>query len=388
MSNNTRKPAKPSSATDLSRRRILQGAGAASTATALGIPLILVPPRAQAEPALKMIAWYGHGEPDMVEEFESEHNVKIKAKYYAGGDNMLALISQSPPGTYDIILSDAEFVQLLNEAGYIEKMDPNEYNMGDVYDEFNRFPGHWQGDDLYSVIVRFGYLGVSFNTDIVSHEEAMDYNVLWEPKLTGKVGHFDWHLPNLGCLSLRDGNDHPSPFDINDAQWKKLQETTLSLKPQVGGYFDYGGTFASLKNGEIHAMCGIGDWITGVVRKDGSPVDAVVPKQGGIQWTESYSIGKGSKKQDLVKEFIRHMTSGPGQVRSSQMEAYPAMSPYKAGWKALNEANPAEAKRQRMVFDGPNCLDDIREGRIHFRGVPVQQSLEEWNEFWSEYKNA
>ena len=178
------------------------------------------------------------------------------------------------------------------------------------------------------------------------------------------------------------------PFDINDAQWKKLQETTLSLKPQVGGYFDYGGTFASLKNGEIHAMCGIGDWITGVVRKDGSPVDSVVPKQGGIQWTESYSIGKGSKKQDLVKEFIRYMTSGPGQVRSSQMEAYPAMSPYKAGWKALNEANPAEAKRQRMVFDGPNCLDDIREGRIHFRGVPVQQSLEEWNEFWSEYKNA
>ena len=388
MSNNTRKPAKPSSATDLSRRRILQGAGAASTATALGIPLILVPPRAQAATELNMIAWYGHGEPDMVEAFESEHNAKIKAKYYAGGDNMLALISQSPPGTYDIILSDAEFVQLLNEAGYIEKMDPNEYNMGDLYDEFKRFPGHWQGDDLYSVIVRFGYLGVSFNTDIVSHEEAMDYNVLWEPKLTGKVGHFDWHLPNLGCLSLRDGNDNPSPFDINDAQWKKLQETTLSLKPQVGGYFDYGGTFASLKNGEIHAMCGIGDWITGVVRKDGSPVDSVVPKQGGIQWTESYSIGKGSKKQDLVKEFIRHMTSGPGQVRSSQMEAYPAMSPYKAGWKALNEANPAEAKRQRMVFDGPNCLDDIREGRIHFRGVPVQQSLEEWNEFWSEYKNA
>ena len=388
MSNNTCKPAKPSSATDLSRRRILQGAGAASTATALGIPLILVPPRAQAATELNMIAWYGHGEPDMVEAFESEHNVKIKAKYYAGGDNMLALISQSPPGTYDIILSDAEFVQLLNEAGYIEKMDPNEYNMGDLYDEFKRFPGHWQGDDLYSVIVRFGYLGVSFNTDIVSHEEAMDYNVLWEPKLTGKVGHFDWHLPNLGCLSLRDGNDNPSPFDINDAQWKKLQETTLSLKPQVGGYFDYGGTFASLKNGEIHAMCGIGDWITGVVRKDGSPVDSVVPKQGGIQWTESYSIGKGSKKQDLVKEFIRHMTSGPGQVRSSQMEAYPAMSPYKAGWKALNEANPAEAKRQRMVFDGPNCLDDIREGRIHFRGVPVQQSLEEWNEFWSEYKNA
>ena len=374
--------------TDIGRRKLLKGAGAASAATVLSVPLILVPPRAEAATELTMIAWYGHGEPDMVEEFEAMHNVKIKAKYYAGGDNMLALISQSPPGTYDIILSDAEFVKLLNEAGYIEKMDPNEYNMHDLYDEFTQFPGHWKDGELYSVIVRFGYLGVSFNTTIVSYEEAMDYNILWDPKLKGKVGHFDWHLPNLGCLSLRDGNDDPSPFDINGAQWKKLQETTLSLKPQVGGYFDYGGTFDSLKTGDIYAMCGIGDWITGVVQKDGSPVDSVVPKQGGIQWTESYSIGKGSKKQDLVKKFISYMTSGPGQVRSVGMAAYPAMSPYKAGWKALNEANPAEAKRQRMVFDGPNCIDDIREGRIHFRRTPEQQSLEERNEFWSEYKNA
>ena len=387
MMSKKRVPGKPDH-TDIGRRNILKGVGAASAATALSVPMILVPPRANAATELTMIAWYGHGEPDMVEEFEAMHNVKIKAKYYAGGDNMLALISQSPPGTYDIVLSDGEFVQLLNEAGYVEKMDPDEYNMHDLFDEYARFPGHWEGDDLYSVIVRFGYLGVSFNTTIISHEEAMDYNILWDSKLTGKVGHFDWHLPNLGCLSLRDGNDDPTPFDINAAQWKQLQETTLSLKPQVGGYFDYGGTFSSLKSGEIHAMCGIGDWITGVVKKDGAPVDSVVPKQGGIQWTESYSIGKGSKKQDLVKKFIKYMTSGPGQVRSTQMAAYPAMSPYKSGWTALNKANPTEAKRQRMNLDGPNCIDDLREGRIHFRRTPVQQSLEEWNDFWSEYKNA
>jgi len=273
MSENKRTPAKTTSATDLSRRKILQGAGVASTATALGVPLILVPPRAQAATELNMIAWYGHGEPDMVEEFEAKHNVKIKAKYYAGGDNMLALISQSPPGTYDLILSDGEFVRLLNDAGYIEPMNPDEYHMDDLFDEYSHFAAHWSGDSLYSVIVRFGYLGVSFNTEVISHQEAMDYNILWDPKLKGKVGHFDWHLPNLGCLSLRDGNNDPTPFDIDSAQWSKLQETTLSLKPQVGGYFDYGGTFASLKNGQVHAMCGIGDWITGVVRKDGSPVD-------------------------------------------------------------------------------------------------------------------
>ena len=68
---------------------------------------------------LTMLAWYGHAEPDIVAEFEAENNVKFVPKYYTGGDNMLGLISQSPPGTFDVILSDAEYVLALNEAGYV-----------------------------------------------------------------------------------------------------------------------------------------------------------------------------------------------------------------------------------------------------------------------------
>ena len=56
--------------------------------------------------------------------------------------------------------------------------------------------------------------------------------------------------------SLYNGNNSPSPFDIDDAAWQAVQETTMSLRPQVGGFFDYGGTFSSLKNGEMLAMCG------------------------------------------------------------------------------------------------------------------------------------
>ena len=373
-------------ANKLSRRTVLKRSLAASTAVAA--PFITRGAKA-APVEINMLAWYGHGEPDMVEAFEAKHNVKFKPKYYAGGDNMLALIAQSPPGTYDIILSDAEFVQQLNAAGYIEKMDASLFPFDDFYPQFQNFPGHWSGDQLWSVMVRYGLLGVSFNSDVVSHKEAMNYKVLWDNKLKGKVGHFDWHLPNLGCLSLHDGNNKPSPFDINDAAWEKLQKTTLSLKPQVGGYFDYGGTFASLKNGEIHAMCGIGDWITGVLLKDGAPVDSVIPEQGGIQWTESYSVGKGTDKAELVNKFIQYMLSPEGQVRSTQMKAYPGLSPTKSGWKALQAANMAEAKRMGLVEGADNDPIKLhREGRIHYRDIPRQQTLEDWNDFWSEYKNA
>ncbi|WAX96914.1 spermidine/putrescine ABC transporter substrate-binding protein [Aminobacter sp. NyZ550] len=366
------------------RRDILKGA------SVLGGGVLAMPflnRLAFAQPVeLNILAWSGHAEPDVVAEFEAENNVKFKPKYYTGGDNMLGLISQSPPGTFDVILSDAEYVQQLNAAGYIEKLDPVDYPFDDFFPEFQHFPGHWQGNDLYSVITRFGFLGVAYNTDAITEKEASTYNVYWAEKLKGKVGHFDWHHPNLGQISLLNGN--AAPYDIDEAAWGKLQEKMKTLRPQIGGFFDFGGTFSSLQNGQVLAMAGIGDWITGVLAKNGAKVRTVIPEEGGLQWTESFCIGKGSTKADLAKKWIQYITSAKGQVKSVNMAAYPAMVPNKKGWELLAEDFPAEAKRQGMLLNESNIMDLIRNGRIKFRQLPVQQSLEDWNDFWSEYKGS
>ncbi len=370
--------------TGLTRRSFLRTTAVAG-ATTLAAPYVITPARA-ATTELTMLAWYGHAEPDVVAEFEAKHGVKVKPKYYTGGDNMLALIAQSPPGTYDLILSDAEYVQQLNAAGYIEELNPEDYHFDDYFPEFQRFPGHWQGNKLFSVMVRFGFLGVSYNTDVVSEARARSYKVYWDPEFKGKLGHFDWHLPNLGEISLYNGNK--PPFDLDDDAWAKLKTTTMSLRPQVGGFFDYGGTFSSLKSGQMSLFCGIGDWITGVLQREGAKVDSVVPDEGGLQWTESFSIGKGARQPDLARSFIQYITSPAGQVRSANMSAYPALIPSKKGWELLAKVAPDEARRQRMVLGQPNVMDMIRSGQIHYRALPVQQTLEDWNDFWSEYKNA
>ena len=57
--------------------------------------------------------------------------------------------------------------------------------------------------------------------------------------------------------------------------------------------------------------------------------------------------------------------------------------------KSLQSADPKEAARTGQVAGAANNpVTLIKEGRIHYRDIPVQQSLEEWNDFWSEYKNA
>ncbi|WP_112874510.1 polyamine ABC transporter substrate-binding protein [Paracoccus endophyticus] len=366
--------------TGLTRRSVL-----ATGAAALATPMLSRRAFAAAT-ELTMLAWYGHAEPDMVAEFEAQNNVKFVPKYYTGGDNMLGLISQSPPGTFDIILSDAEYVQQLNAAGYIDELDPADYHFDEYFPEFQQFPGHWLDGKLFSVMARFGFLGVAYNTDALTEAEASTYNVFWDPKLTGKVGHFDWHLPNLGQISLLNGN--PIPYDIDEAAWEAVKDKTMTLRPQVGGFFDYGGTFSSLNDGQMLAFAGIGDWITGTLEKNGAKVRSIIPEEGGLQWTESWSIGKGSSKADLAKKWIQYATSAQGQAKSANMAAYPALIPNQKGWEVLNAENPAEAKRQGMVIGQSNVMDMIRSGKIQFRQLPIQQDLETWNDFWSDYKGA
>ena len=233
---------KSSKSSNVTRRSLLRVGGG----VLLSAPFVS---RAWAQTTeLNVLAWYGHAEPDMVAEFEAANNVKFIPKYYAGGDNMLALIAQSPPGTYDLILSDGEFVQQLNAAGYIQELEAADYPLDDMlHPDFANFPGHWADGKLFSVIMRGGHLGVSFNRNAMTEEEASSYDGFWKPELKGKVGHFDWHLPTLGQMSLKNGNG-AGLFDLDDDKWQAVQDTTMSLRSQIGGFFDYGGTFNGLKN--------------------------------------------------------------------------------------------------------------------------------------------
>jgi spermidine/putrescine transport system substrate-binding protein len=374
---------------NLSRRQFIKNTTLATGA--LAAPMVFTSRKVLAAPTeINMLGWYGTAEPDMVSEFEAANNVKFVPKYYAGGDNMLAALAQNPPGTFDLIHTDAEYARLLIESELVDELDPSDYPMDDLmHEDFMNFPGHWSDGKLYSLITRYGHLGVSYNKDAVTREEAMSYNIFWDEKLKGKVGHFDWHLPSLGEISLLNGNNDPGPFDISSDAWKAVQEKTLTLKPQIGGYFDFGGTFAGLKNAEMLAMVGIGDWVTGILERDGAPVSSVVPEEGGIQWTESYSIVSTSTKKDIVKKYLEYTMSPAGQVKSAQMLGYPGFAVTNAGRKMLNEVDPKEATRTGQVDGDPNDpVTLINQGRIHYRDIPKQQSLEDWNDFWSEYKNA
>jgi spermidine/putrescine transport system substrate-binding protein len=368
-------------AIDLSRRGFLRSAAGAAALAA--------PSRwsaaAQEPQVLNYLSWPGNADPYLIEPFEKANNVKVRIKEYVGGDQMLAVINQSPPGSFDVVLADAEYMHLLHKADFIEALDPADYPIKDFWPEFQKFPLHWFNDKLYGVMTDFGYLGLSYNTNSFTKDQVSSYDALWSSKASGKVGFFDWYLTSMGAISESLGNREP--FNIDKAGFETLKKKLYSLKPQASGFYTIADIFSSLTNGRAQLVPGIGEWITLGLRLNGVPVDTSIPREGGLQWTESMSIVKGTPKRDMARKFIQWTTSPEGQVRMATKVDNKKSIPSVAGWKLLNEQKPKEAEILRMTLTGPNVMDEYKAGRIAYRQLPQQQSIDDWNEAWSDFKS-
>lgn len=367
-----------------SRRDFIK-AGAAMGATAAVAPYSNFA-YSDSPRVLNYLAWPGNADPYLIAEFEKAHNVKVRIKEYVGGDQMLALLHQAPPGSFDVVMADAEYMHLLKEADFLQKLNPDDYPLDDYWPEFQKFPLHWFDGDLYSVMTDFGYLGLSYNTEVFRPEEVESYDVMLSDKAKGKVGFFDFYLPSMGCVSLAAGNK--TPFDLSLAEFDLLSNKLMSLRGQASGFYTIADIFSSFSNRQATLIPGIGEWITLGLRESGVPVDTIIPNEGGLQWTESMSILKSSPKQDLARKFIQWTTSPKGQALMATKPDNKKSIPSKAGWELLNKTMPDEAELLRMQLNAPNVIDEFRTKKIAYRQLPSNQSIETWNDLWTDFKSA
>ncbi len=366
-------------------RRTFLKAGAA-LGTFAAAPQYLKQAEAADGQTLSWLCYPGHAAPEVIGPFEEEHKVKIVAKEYSGGEKMIALINGSPAGTFDVVTSDEAYVTELVKADYIEELNPADFPLDQFWPDFQKFPLHWFNGKLYTIMTSWGANGLIYNADKLSAAAASSYAIMWDPRLKGKLGMRDWYLPCMGCISLAMGNK-PKPYDIDKAKYEAMVEKMNTLKPSVAGFWDFAGEFDSFANGTAWVVPGSGEWMAGLLQKDGHNVLSSVPKEGAVIWTESACIVKGTQKADLAKVFIRYLISAEGQRRLMLKSSYMASGPSKVAWENLNKADPKTAKVLRMDLSGRNLLNEWRDGQLVLRQLPAQQTPEDWQEAWSKFQN-
>ena len=328
---------------------------------------------------LNVLAWIGHDEEKIIKRFEEKYGVKVNVKTYIGGDQMFALFNQSQPGDYDVIDADPEFIEKLFATGRLSELNPSDYSFKDYLEPFQDFPIASIDGKLYAVIFRFGANALVYNTKYISDEEARSYDILWDPKVKGRVGIWDWYLPNMGLISRSLGNQNP--YDLTEEEFGQLRERVLSLKPQVAAiHATPAEVVAALANEQTWIVPTWGESGVKTLREEGHPISWTVPDEGGIMWLEALTIPKGVKNPELAKLYIQYAMTAEVQAKFMWAEAYASAAPNKKAYNFLTA-------EQRDILGFPDIktvLDIVR--KLSVRTLPVNQSEQDWQNVWQEFK--
>ena len=223
---------------------------------------------------------------------------------------------------YDVVQADAEYIVQLKDAGLIEPLDLSEFpQVNDFQDQFKPeselVPGLVLDGQPYGLIMRFGFLELAYNTEHVTEQDAQSYEILFDPKVSGKIGWFDWwaHMGPIGLYEGAKGSWWPpgklDPYDISEDQFQTMVDTVKSLKPATAGFYSIADLFGVFANGEIWIQPAGGGWTALLLEAEGHPIAASIPKEGAIQWTETLGIFKDAKNKAGAKTFVSFMLDEP-----------------------------------------------------------------------------
>ena len=374
----------------MSRRSVLQGTASVAAGMALGSSLTRSA-SAQGE-TLNWLTWPGHADPSIIDPVQEETGITIVAKEYGSGDLGLVEIAQNP-GVYDVFTTSCEFMPQYVAADLIQEMDPTEYpGWAEYFPEFQQDIGYNVDGKYYTILYSFGFNALCYRTDQLSEDDVSSYAILSDPRVTGKVGSQDWWGNTMGALSIANGNspvDGKNPYLLNNEDFDSLKQYMTELRPQFGGFWDIAAVISAFANGTIWLQPGGGDWSAQILQDQGHPVASAIPGEGGYLWGEAISIVNGTQKEEAAKEFVAYLLSAEAQARMAIKPSYSAIVPNMEAWVWLQENEPEWAERLQMTsFEDPNAITPWRDGRISIRVLPEDQTVEDWQEAWLEFKES
>lgn len=374
-------PKKPHRPT-LTRRGLLK-TGAAAFGS-----LTVFSRRARAADRLRILTWPGYEERAVIQEFEDTSGVKVDFDTYVGGDRMLRIFNRAPRGTYDSVVADAENVRKLAAIDAIEPYGPGE--VAELANYHPKFADLRQvrADDgmVWGTPTRFGFYAISYNTDRMSFEESEDWNSLFLPKFRGRIGLFDWYLPNMGNASLAVHPNRQNPYDLSDGQLAAVRDWLLRLRPQVAMFGSSSRPVVqAMIDGKVDAAM-IGDLDIDLKLAGHANVESTIPVQGGIRWQEVATVCRQSRNKELAVEWIRYMSQARVQARLAFASAFKARGPN----LGIAEHWSEEQRRLMGYYPDPDDKSRMRVETLIDRSVardlPVRQEEKVWAGIFAAFK--
>ncbi len=284
---------------------------------------------------LNALVWCDHTDPALLEPFEKAHDVQVNVKEYEGTAAGLAILNQSRPGDWDVMVIDTVDVGRAVDEGLLAPLPTEDLPTDSFFPEIVMADNNARDGVTYAVTEKFGYNTVAFNSAKVDAADMQDMSSLWSGKYDGRIAVYDYYLPVLGLIGLEQG---VATADLDSDAVEGLRDRAYALKAAALQVSDVVASQTALATGEVDILIGGGEWVTAVLSAENPELDWSVPSQGALRWSQSIAVLEGSENKDLAVEFVKYITGPEGQARLATSSCYWGMPANKDAGEVLTDA--------------------------------------------------
>ena len=290
---------------------------------------------------LNALIWCDHSDPALLKPFEEANNVKVNVKEFEGTGAGLAIVEQSQPGDWDVMVIDSIDVPRGVEKGLFEPLPEDKLPFADLFPQVKMDGSTVVGGKRYGITEKFGYNTIGFNKTKVDPADMQSLASLTSDKYKGKVAIYDYYLPVIGMAALAIGK---KTAELTEADLPALKEELLKMKANAKLVGEVTASQTALATGEVDILVGGGEWVTAGLAKENPALDFSIPKEGAVLWSQSLAMFKDSKNKDMALKFIQYIMSPEGQARLATSSCY-------WGMPANTQAALTDDQKKVLRFD-------------------------------------
>ncbi|MCK0140642.1 extracellular solute-binding protein [Aliiroseovarius sp. F47248L] len=322
-----------------SRRRFL--GTAATTGAALASPFYLR--RAAAQSGGEVNIWtYNDFVPEAFkEQFEAETGIKVNVRLVDDqGKQFNLLAAEQPNPTVDIMtVAGHRFLQFI-DSDLLAPLDTDRLtNWDKINPTFSESDWSTINGNKWGAPILSGMEVLSYNTELVSEEEALTWDTLFSEKYSGQTAYIIQDMMSIVMLKMGyDGNMVEYMDDPEKAAQivEEAKQFLIEKKPLVRKYYDGGAEFQQMMVNQDIALGHSWNGPAAALINDGFPLAMTIPREGSYGFVYTYNIANNAPNADNAYTFLDAILASP-EIGAAMTKASGFISTYKDASQHLSD---------------------------------------------------
>ncbi len=319
---------------------------------------LLLPTLAWSTETLRVLAWPGYADPDLVKVFEQRTGAKVEVSFIDSDEALWKRIASNQGKDFDVFAVNTAELQRYIDQSLVVPIDiatlPNIARQLPRFRNLKAIPGITRDGKLYAIPYTYAEMGLIYDRQQVT-EMPTSIRALWDPRYRGKVLLYNsgTHNFTLAAQSLK----FAKPFALESDEWTAAVNQLIALRRNALAFYSQPDESVDLfrrKNAAI-LFANYGSQQLQLLKAAGIDVGYAIPEEGALAWLDCWVVTRGVKNVSLASAWINYfLESAPGEALVSRqgLANTTTQSPVLRTQDKLKWLEPVEdTERRTLLWD-------------------------------------